>query len=539
MPTISNPPMSDETTSEFIGHKPCPKCGSSDALAEYDDHSYCFACEHWEGGASEGTSVSPSSITITGEVGPIKSRSIREGTVKKFGVRMEPGRLKFPYYSDGRLIAYKERGVEKTFKWVGKNPKPVLFGAHLFGSGKSIVITEGEMDALSVYQARPKWPVVSVPNGAQSAYKALKANLPYLLGFDEIVLFFDNDEPGQAAAQDCAALFPPDQVYIAVMGAYKDASDALVAGDSDAIMQALWNKQTYAPQSIVDGRSLFDEVVSPLHGRDASWPYDSLDSITGGLRKGELVTITAGSGSGKSTLCGEVAQSLITQNETVGYIALEESVKRTALRLMSVVANKPLHLDNNIPIEEMEKAFKASVGSGRFYARDGFGSIDVDLILNDIRYLNKAYGCQWIILDHLSILVSGTETNDERKTLDVAMTRLRSFVEETGIGMILISHLRRNQGDKGHEDGAAISLSQLRGSHSIAQLSDIVIAVERNISAGDDIAELRVLKNRFNGQTGPAGQLLYNKKTGRLQTNLDFTIETPTTTDGSTNYQDF
>ena len=335
---------------------------------------------------------------------------------------------------------------------------------------------------------------------------------------------FDNDEAGQKAAQECVVLFPPDRVFIASLGEHKDASDALVNEGPDAIMQALWNKQTYKPQSIVDGRTLFDLVSSPLHGRDADWPYDALNTVTGGLRLGELVTITAGSGTGKSTLCGEVAQHLITQGETVGYIALEESVKRTSLRLMTVVADKPLHLDNSIPKEDMQKAFDASVGSGRFYARDGFGSMDVDLILNDIRYLNKAYGCNWIILDHLSILVSGTETNDERKTIDVAMTRLRSFVEETGIGMVLISHLRRNSGDKGHEDGASISLGQLRGSHSIAQLSDMVVALERNISAGDDISELRVLKNRFNGQTGPAGQLLYHKDTGRLLTNLDFAL---------------
>ena len=104
--------------------------------------------------------------------------------------------------------------------------------------------------------------------------------------------------------------------------------------------------------------------------------------------------------------------------------------------------------------------------------------------------------------------------------IDVVMTKLRSFVEETGIGMILISHLRRNQGDKGHEDGARVSLGQLRGSHSIAQLSDLVISLVRDISSGENSAELVVLKNRFNGHCGPAGQLSYDSDTGRLQTDL-------------------
>ena len=87
--------------------------------------------------------------------------------------------------------------------------------------------------------------------------------------------------------------------------------------------------------------------------------------------------------------------------------------------------------------------------AGQVFLRDGFGSVDPDQILNDVRFLVKTHGVQWIILDHLSILLSGHESNDERKTIDLVMTKLRSFVEETNIGMILISHLRRNQWRQG------------------------------------------------------------------------------------------
>ena len=213
---------------------------------------------------------------------------------------------------------------------------------------------------------------------------------------------------------------------------------------------------------------------------------------------------------------------MIKQQQHIGYIALEESVKRTGLRLMTVAANKPLHLNNEIPSDAYKAAFGDTLGSGYAYLRDGFGSVDPDSLLSDIRYLVMTHEVKWIVLDHLSILLSGNESNDERKMIDVVMTKLRSFVEETGIGMVLISHLRRAQGDQGHEDGAKVSLGQLRGSHSIAQLSDLVIALQRNIAAGDSRSELVVLKNRFNGQTGPAGQLAYHTETGRLKTALDF-----------------
>ena len=126
-----------------------------------------------------------------------------------------------------------------------------------------------------------------------------------------------------------------------------------------------------------------------------------------------------------------------------------------------------------------------------------------------------------IILDHLSILVSGQEDNgDERKSIDILMTKLRSIVEETNIGLLLVSHLRRPAGDRGHEDGREVSLSHLRGSASIAHLSDSVIALERNQQAEDpteaNTTILRVLKNRYTGDTGIACRLHYDKETGRM-----------------------
>jgi len=202
---------------------------------------------------------------------------------------------------------------------------------------------------------------------------------------------------------------------------------------------------------------------------------------------------------------------------------------------MTVAANKPLHLDNKVPEDDFKKAFDSTLGSGRVYLRDGFGSIDPDQLLNDIRYLVKTNEVRWIVLDHLSILLSGNESTDERKLIDVVMTKLRSFTEECGVGMILISHLRRAQGDKGHEDGASVSLGQLRGSHAIAQLSDIVIALQRDISAGNGQSQLVVLKNRFSGRTGPAGKLTYGQETGRLLPALF--DDKPTTTPAT--YEDF
>lgn len=201
-----------------------------------------------------------------------------------------------------------------------------------------------------------------------------------------------------------------------------------------------------------------------------------------------------------------------------------------------MAANKPLHLDDvfeGCSREEIKKAYDATVGTGRMYAFDHFGSCSVDEILNRVRYLIKGLECKWVILDHLSIIVSGLEGDDERKNIDLAMTKLRTIVEETGAGLFLVSHLKRAAGDKGHEDGAQISLGHLRGSQSIAQLSDVVIGLERNQQHTNPIVAntttLRILKNRYSGEVGEAGMLLYDRDTGRMsevtEADLEFAEE--------------
>jgi twinkle protein len=133
------------------------------------------------------------------------------------------------------------------------------------------------------------------------------------------------------------------------------------------------------------------------------------------------------------------------------------------------------------------------------------------------------------------MLVSAVHDGDERRAIDAIMTRLRSLVEETGAGIILVSHLRRVDGNKGHENGVEVSLSHLRGSNSIGQLSDCVIALERNQQSDDPeearTTKLRVLKSRYTGDVGLASRVIYDGETGRLSELSDDDIEFDNTKD--------
>jgi len=528
--------MSDD--SEFLEHIPCENCGSSDANSLYSDgHQYCFACEAYvppgEDAPTNQRRTKRMAGFVSGAVTALGKRKINEATCRKFNYQVgeySGQKVQIENFLDdaGNLIAQHLRFPNKDFVWLGDSKNAGLFGQHLWrDKGRMVVITEGAIDCLTVSQLQDnKWPVVSLPSGASRAKKDIARALEWLLGFEEIVLFFDNDEAGRKAVEECAPLFPPGRCKIARMADFKDANEAHQAGRSKDIIDAIWGAKVYRPDGVINGAEMWDSLTSDDEILDsADYPWDGLNTITHGLRCGELVTITAGSGIGKSALVREIAHFLLMNGETVGMLMLEESTKRTAKGLMGITMNKPIHLDltpwSELPPEEKEArkaAYDATVGSGRLYLYDHFGSTEVDNLLNRIRYLAKGCGCKYIVLDHLSIVVSGLDDGDERKAIDVAMTKLRTLVQETGICLIMVSHLKRPSGDRGHEQGAETSLAQLRGSHSIAQLSDIVIGLERNQQdeKTKNIVTVRILKNRFSGETGIACHLHYDKETGRL-----------------------
>jgi twinkle protein len=501
----------------FLRHEPCPMCGSRDNLGRYTDHAYCFGCGYYESSQTE-SSVQPQrrrmSLAIEGEFRSVPSRKISEEVAKKYRCSWDGKVIRY-YYVDGSgaITGAKVRTRDKQFHWEGECCHR-LYGQNLFpDKGKRVVITEGEYDAMSCAEAMPGWPMVSLPTGSTSAKKSVQKQLEWLQGYEEIVLFFDNDEPGQHAATEAAGVLPPGKVRIATLNhKYKDASDALVAGDADAIRRAIWDAKTFRPDGIVEGKTLLSTLTAVDETCLHEYPFRGLQAKLHGIRPRELVTITAGSGIGKSSLCRDLAAGLLASGESVGYLALEESTRRTALGLMSAAVGQSLHMEASV--EEITNAYNRTIADWKLFLFDGFGSYDPDVIYNRIEYLAAGLEVKIVFLDHLSILLSGLD-GDERRTIDITMTRLRSLVERTGITLFLVCHVSGDDNGKPYEEGGRVKLNKLRGSRSIGQLSDAVIALERDQQAtkDGDVSVVRVLKNRYSGEVGPACKLKYNLST--------------------------
>lgn len=515
----------------------CNACGSSDARELYDDHSYCFSCGDWqpvEGGEPVSPKVSDPFVEFHRlEYVDLANRRLTEKSCRKYhyGIATQGGQAiqVANYYDDsGRLVAQKCRTADKRFWVEGDIAKAGLFGEQLWeAGGKRLVITEGELDAISYAQVTGlNWPAVSVPGGAQAAPEWVKRRLEFIESFEEVFFMYDDDEPGRSAANECAALLTPGKARIITLP-LKDASDMLQAGRNEELRNSIFQAKTFRPDGIFDGTDI--TLDSLLHEIPPGYmtPYTGINAAMRGIRQRELIMLCAGSGIGKTTLARELGYHLsVVHGAKTGWIMLEESMTKSAQGLIAI--------DNNIPLGELmldpsmlrqdqwAKSKERAVDSSVFY--DAWGSTEIDNLISKVRYMAVGCDCKFVILDHISMVVSGLAVDNERKAIDMLMTHLRKVIEQTNVGVIAIVHLKRSNTKDSFNEGASISLTDLRGSAAIEQLSDHVIALERDQQAEEDsnVATVRFLKNRQFGVVGKAGYVQYNKDTGRLENLEDF-----------------
>jgi len=534
---------------EFVEYrKPCPSCGGSDPVSINSDGSAkCFSCgtffKDYEsamgGNVADFNSFKRSNdnTSFTNSVyHALTDRSISLETAKKFGVRSvkdEKGNIiqhHYPVYINNEEVATKVRNPNKAFTWSGSPKGTGLFGQQVAQSGgKYITITEGECDAMAAYELLgSKWPVVSVKNGAQGAARDVQENLEFLESFDTVVISFDNDKPGREAAKKVARIIKPGKAKILTLPTeFKDPNEMLKLGHHKAYVTAWWASKLYTPSGILNVSEERENYKKRERKESIPYPWSGLNAKLDGLRQGELITLTGGTGLGKSSVTRELEHWLITNtNDKVGVIALEEDWRRTVDGILSIEANAKLHIDSvrvEFSEEEIDNFFNVlydGENKNRVFVHAHLGMNDVDSVFSKLRFMAMGLECKWIVFDHLHMLLSMTTDGDERRNIDAIMHNFRTLVEETGVGLILVSHLRRVDGNRGHENGIETGLNHLRGSQSIAQLSDCVISLERNQQSEDPIeastTKVRVLKSRYTGDVGLATHLFYDKDSGRL-----------------------
>jgi twinkle protein len=537
--------MNESTWAEY--KLPCPSCKGSDPVARNkNDTAKCFSCgafftNYTQACGGNMIDIQPKIKSNTflnsygGVYAELTDRGISEKTAKKYGVRIEYGqggsiaKHIYPFYNGNEIVGTKTRLVkDKDFRFGGTYENTGLFGEQLFRNtgGKHLTITEGECDAMAVHEMMDsKWAVVSIKRGAQAAVRDIRDSIEFVESFESIVLCFDNDKAGRQASREVANIIKPGKVKILTLPTgFKDANAMLQQNKYSEFVKCWWESKVFTPSGILELSGEKDKWIHREVKESIAYPYEGLNRKLHGMRKAELVCITGGTGLGKSSFTRELSHYLIKNTtDNVGIVALEENWLKTADGILSIEANDRLYLSERrekYTDEELSELFDRVIQKGRVFIHAHLGVTNIDEIFSKLRYMIIGCQCEWVIVDHLHMLVNCLTESDERRGIDQLMNRLRSLVEETGVGMFLVSHLRRASGDRGHEQGVVVSLSHLKGSQGISQLSDSVIALERNQQADDpeeaNTTKVRVLKSRYTGDTGLACNLKYNTNTGRM-----------------------
>ena len=541
--------MEEDLEAELI-HQPCPDCKSSDALTiNTDGSSKCYACDKFTPNREKGEAKGQDDPShkpvnkdlLSGSYSEIAARKLSKETCQKWGVELvelSSGEkaLAFPYYDvNNKKTAQKIRTASRGFSFIGKSKDPQLFGQQLWSKGKKIVITEGEIDAMSVSQLQNnKWPVVSLPNGAASAVKAIENNLRWLEeNFEEIILMFDMDEVGQEAALKVAPKFTPGKCSIAHLP-LKDANECLMAGQGDDVINAIWNPKPYRPDGVVTISDVIPKLdEKPEYGY--SLPWEQLTDLTYGIRLPAVWVWISGSGMGKTEFFKDIAAHLVKEKVKVGMILLEEEPQETVVALAGKMVGKCFNAPD-IPYnhEERTDAVKLLEDSDSVYLYDHFGHDDYAAIKSVVRHMVVACGCKVIFLDHITAFTDGLEGREANALAEKMMKELSSMARELKFNLQVISHVRKSDSSrKPAEEGGRVKIDDAKGSGAIKQWSNVVVGLERNQQSEDKdearTTTVRILKSRGAGKNvGETVQVKYLPETAQLiQSNEVFGEDLP------------
>jgi twinkle protein len=469
-----------------------------------------------------------------GEWRPLDKRRITSDTLRRYGyfkARFK-GQLAHvaPYHDQhGKVVAQKLRLPSKEFPLLKgdgyqKLAHCKLFGQQYFGDrfDKRVVITEGEIDAMSVAQVMDfKLPAVSVNGGSASAVECLKANYRWVDSFEEIILFYDNDEPGKKAAEESAKLFKVGKVKIATLPDYKDASEALQANKTGDITAAVYGAETWRPRGIVNAADCGEDFEREEQEAKWAYPWPVLEAMSGGIVQGQSNLLVAGTGMGKSVILSELILDLaLRQGAKVGLMSFEATRKEAMEGLMSIKASRRVHLEP-LTKEEKRKLHKDTFGSRKIELYDQeTAERSLDAILGYVRYMAKGLDCQIVVVDPLSFVIAGVELSaDERRVLDKVARDFAAMAKELAITIFVSHHLSRPIGGKPFEEGRHITLDNIRGSGSIAHFASTVIGLEGNQQGeAPTLRRFRIAKCRRAGNTGIADKLEFSFETGRYTT---------------------
>nr|DAF86589.1 MAG TPA: DNA directed DNA polymerase [Siphoviridae sp. ctcx61] len=429
-----------------------------------------------------------------------EKRNISKDTIDYVGVKENNNCVVFEYRNElGEHLANKYRKTKKSEgpkMWFEKGTNVnTLFNMDKINISEPLLITEGEFDCLSVIESGFK-NAVSIPSGVNGTNEWITSNWTFIEQFEEIIIWFDNDEAGIKGAREVFNRLPNSSVKIVRCEVANDINELLHKYGKLAVLKQIEKAST----PVLEGVATLDMIEDfDVHEAETlKTGIDYIDDKLVGMVFGSLNVLSGRNGSGKSTILNQIyIAEAINQGYKTFLFSGELIGGNVKYWLLQTLANeeqfaeytaKDGHKYKKVTIQAKEKIVNDM--KDRFFLYDS-DDYRIETIIEKMTILAKRYGVRIFVIDNLMTVESSVKDKYEAET-DI-VTKLKNFAKKYNSIVHLVAHPRKSMNDEIEKDDVA-------GSANITNLADYVTTISR---AKDEEVEydaiLKILKNRHTG----------------------------------------
>jgi len=446
----------------------------------------------------------------------MKKRGISEQITRKYQItakRNDSNILVFPFYDEtGKLVSVKYRkanfrkGIDKNKEWFERDTQPILFGMNHCKGFERLIITEGQIDSLSVAEAGFD-NAVSVPTGA-NGFTWLTNVYSWITQFKEIIVFGDC-EHGKITLLDTLTARLPKNITVKAVQIKdyldkKDANELLCAYGAGAIRRCI---KDAAPPEISNVKRLADVESVDINKMDKILTgIKGIDQAIKGMALGQLVILTGKRGEGKSTFMSQIVAEALNQKRTV-FVYSGELADFHFKRWLDFQLAGSSHIITSKDEwgQEQYSISDNAVKNINAWYRDRAYIYDNNFILDGTEFealpdtiekVIKQYNADLICIDNL---MTAMEKVTEQSNLYLAQSnfvgQLKAIATKYHVVIILVAHPKKGNADSFQDDNDLVA-----GSADITNKADIVLKYSRcNDEDADYDGMIKITKNRIMG----------------------------------------
>lgn len=440
----------------------------------------------------------------------LEGRGISRGVTERYHISARKDNenvLVFPFYDENhtlRFVKYRKTNFDKerdkNKEWCEKDTMPILFGMDQCQDFSCLVITEGQIDSLSVAEAGIS-NAVSVPNGARG-FTWIENCWDWVTKFPEVVVFGDC-ERGKVTLVDelsrrlrCKLRVVRQEDYLGE----KDANAILQKYGPEAIRQAVHNAQVLPVNHVVRLADVESVDLNDLERIRTG--FSNLDRVVDGFFMGQLVLLTGKRGEGKSTLIGQLMAEALNQGykvlaysgELPGYqfkrwLDFQLAGPQNVLTTYNVYSDPRYSLEG----ETVQRLNRWYYDNAFLYDNNSLNGDEYESLLETIEKTIQRYGVKLVCVDNLMTAIDVASADSQYIQQSQFVRSLKQIAVRYNVVVLLVAHPKKT-------DGKVTDNDAVFGSSDITNRADIVLSYVKNSEGEAPGGKVFIMKNRMTGK---------------------------------------